>query len=466
MFPHWQDWRAIFENCQNPFQSILHAYLICQEHEQDLIVQHKLYPALNEQFEERSKAYYARLITTNGKAPGHTLIANTFEGSLINVAAFLWASSKYVRLKQLSTWPFQPIILTPSQKFPQDRYLMALVSNLIATAGPRVPKTNDQLACSVDRYLRGIRFTPLSASKQQVRVDHRTIPHATMEGLHQLKAAKDLRVEIGHLGDSAILEMGTAPGFSNQAARIFVKGIENEQEEIDRLTSLLKTCAASQVHILVLPELRVSPAMRAVIQEFLRGQPMDSVLNGRALLLVAAGSWHVAEHPAYRNECVLFDARGTEVWVHNKLDGFENLSDDSRECHPFGSDPQKESVEFNLPGCVLEFSDTPIGRISVAICLGFFSKRASEALSFIQAELILVPAMSKSTRPMKYLASEILVRQGAATFLANCGVKGKGEIGSSFYQLPWVNRRPKLPENGRLMFDLRNSSMYITDKGE
>jgi predicted amidohydrolase len=195
---------------------------------------------------------------------------------------------------------------------------------------------------------------------------------------------------------------------------------------VEYLQKLLTRCREEGIAILVLPELRMPPNFVQSVAEFLRNQTWSELRNGKGLLLVVAGSWHVREATGQKwvNRAQILDYMGRRIWEHDKLARYhvtpENLVGDAgdllRRCFGLNDDGGVEGIEL---GHELQFCDTSIGRIAAAICVGFFHKPLEDLLTRSRAEIFLVPAMSPTT---------------AATFVANCGTTGKAKSGASFYQ--------------------------------
>ena len=100
----------------------------------------------------------------------------------------------------------------------------------------------------------------------------------------------------------------------------------------------------------------------------------------------------------------------------------------------------------------LRFCDTPIGRLTVGICAGFFGEPARTALKAVRADYYLVPAMSPSTQDIAEFAQELVRHHGGSTAAANCGTVGRGK-GSFVRSARW--RQAKAQRSGVIyVYDL------------
>jgi hypothetical protein len=196
--------------------------------------------------------------------------------------------------------------------------------------------------------------------------------------------------------------------------------LEAELAELDRAFA---QCHGQNAAILVLPELRMPPELDRRLRELLDAQ--DPV----RVLLVAAGSWHVAEGTGWRNRCKLYDHRGEAIFEHDKLAEFR-LTPDNLKKNPALREAlcldEHGGFENVLRGERLRFCDTPIGRITLAICAGFFAEPVRAALKTARADLYLVPAMSPKCELLDKFADELAGHHGGSTAVANCGTVGGG----------------------------------------
>ena len=233
--------------------------------------------------------------------------------------------------------------------------------------------------------------------------------------------------------------------------------IEPVQEQIATLNAVLESARNEGVSLLVLPELRMQPELLEAAKIFLRKQIIDEKCG---LLVVVAGSWHIEEEKRRVNRSVVLNHRGEELWAHDKLREYvitaANFDENPDFYRPLGIEEGGGEEDIHR-GTKLEFYDSSIGRLAVAICVGFFSSDIEDLLRSSAANVFLVPAMSPSTSEMELVAKDLTRTQTAVTFVAACGYIGTVAAKSSkalcFYQLPAKGLGPeKLKDNGKLLF--------------
>jgi len=238
-------------------------------------------------------------------------------------------------------------------------------------------------------------------------------------------------VDSGHRPAGESAESRSEPAYSRRAQNssdrkpadgdphpFVIDAVDNEDSQCQRLAKILKECRDQGVAILVLPELRVTPTLEGVVRGWLGAQT-----NTDGLLLVVAGSWHVMDGGRYVNRSIAFDHRGHELWRNDKLAEY-NVSPGNVAKNPSywvdrGVGPSG-AVEDIRAGRVLAVADTPLGRLTSAICAGFFQGRAADVMRQSGANFFFVPAMTNKMDDLERLAAD-LVRYRAGSFIANCG---------------------------------------------
>jgi predicted amidohydrolase len=289
--------------------------------------------------------------------------------------------------------------------------------------------------------------------------DYRLVPidlDRTLEELIASRVAESgLKIAVSPLTHDAAIRLKVSPDFpSGVESRFVVDAIEDEDAQTEFVKNLLARCHDERVSILVLPELRVPPRLQDAIREFLGRQSLKQLFAGDGLILVVAGSWHVegvtdelgeTQHRVW-NRSLVIDYRGETVWEHDKLTEYiisaDNVAQKPALRTHFGLS-EKGGIEGIRRGRTLEFCDCKLGRISVAICVGFFHDPIEAALRASGANVFLVPAMSPDMSPLEERARTLVRSQRASTFAANCGAvaydessKKTGSKAACFYFLP------------------------------
>jgi len=281
------------------------------------------------------------------------------------------------------------------------------------------PRHSDDLSATLETlFLPDLRLSPVEIDG--LRLHPVVLQPPTRAKLRDYRIRRELTVALSSLGGAAQLEGEALPGFPPaEPSRFRLTGLANGPEESANLLSTLREASALGAAILVLPELRVTPPMEGAIQQFL-------AKGGHSLAVVVAGSWHYAAGAGWENRCTILGARGEVIWQHRKLREYRVTAENAAAAPDFfarvgiGVNGGSEAIS---PGRTLEFCDTPIGRLCVAICVGFFHPDLQPALAASRADYFLVPAMTPRTRDLHEVAGQ-LARRWAATLVSNCGVVG------------------------------------------
>lgn len=306
------------------------------------------------------------------------------------------------------------------------------------------PRHTEELSATLESlYLPGLRLSPVEVDG--LRLTSVPLSAPTRAKLRECRLRRELSVALCSLGGGAELEGESLAGFpATEPSRFRLTGLKNGAEETANLLKTLRETSAQGAAVLVLPELRVTPAMEGEVQQFLAN-------GGHSLALVVAGSWHYAAGAGWENRCTILGARGEVVWQHRKLREYRATAENAAAAPDFfarvgiGAEGGSEAIS---PGRVIEFCDTPIGRLCVAICVGFFHPDLQPALAASGADYFFVPAMTSRTRDLQDVAGQ-LARLWAATLVANCGVVGRQA--PCFYRKPFRNENIE-PASSDLVF--------------
>ncbi len=351
------------------------------------------------------------------------------EESLVRIAALLRALSKHVARELL-----EPIIV-------EQTWVSVRPRSLILERLNRLPRLDDEVTESLDRYHPELHLTPITVGDK--RLVHCRLPRGTAELFRARLESNSLKIAMSPLSSDAELELRLSAGFPpDQPAPFLVASVGPEKTEIAVLGRLLDFCREGGISILVLPELRMPPYLFTVLEDFLRRQAWPDLLAGKGLPLVVAGSWHLQDSGDWVNRSVVLDHRGEQIWTHDKLARYEITAQNVLESPwlktGFGLNDHG-GVEAIRIGDTLQFCDSPAGRLAVAICSGFFHAPLEDLLKASGATVFLVPAMTPDVRRIAGTARRLVESQRAATFVANSGTHDD----RSFYLLPAANSEPK-----------------------
>jgi predicted amidohydrolase len=337
-----------------------------------------------------------------------------------------------------------------------DRYWLALEGKgPLGGRIPNPPRSDDEMHGTLRRFRRPLLVTPHQFGEWQLT---RIAVDGELETyFHQRLRDGRFRIAVSSLSFHARIkgEPEEVPG-EEPPCEFHLTSIEPEEEQLAALRGVLQRAYNEGASMLVLPELRMPPALLAATREFLFSQVADSE---RGLLLVAAGSWHVMIGDARYNRCFVLNRYGKDLWTHDKLREYRITPENVRQAPQAFLDigvKDEGGREGIHRGMSLEFYDSVIGRIAAAICIGFFADEVGPLLKESAANLFLVPAMTTSTADLKTRARELIRPQRAATFVANCGHVGAKAF--SFYQLPIKRAKPRrlTHKDVLLVFDLSN----------
>jgi predicted amidohydrolase len=165
-------------------------------------------------------------------------------------------------------------------------------------------------------------------------------------------------------------------------------GPEDQEDALDAFEAAIDLAPAGGV--LLLPELAATPANLATISGLLAGA------GEAAPALTVVGLYHAEPEEGtgggdlapYVNEAVVLGAAGRELWRHRKMTYSEG---------PVEVDGSElDLVEHIRLGDSLAVIGSPLGTISVVICLDTFAPASRERLLRSPVELLLVPSLSPS----------------------------------------------------------------------
>jgi len=385
------------------------------------------------------------------------LSTESLEAALVSAAALLAALSVYIsRLLGVT----EAVVASGAEFGGEEFRVFRRPENLILRRWPpgkRRPRLEHEVARTVESYHPNLCIEPTAiGGRRLVRL---TLP-STIEDLFRRRLASgSVRIAVSHLTPAAEIRGEAQPGFpDSEPARFHLTTTGDEDSQQQALTEILQRCRTERIAVLVLPELRITPALLRVLRNFLRSQTPEDLLAGQGLLLVAGGSWHVIDDGGVIvNRCEVLDASGEPAWAHDKLAAYV-ITPDNLESMP----KLREWLGLNNHGGIegihlgeqLEYCDSPVGRIAVAICVGFFHQPLRDLLVASRANLFLVPAMTPDLEPLEDRAKDLVRSQHAATFVANCGaVAGLARTSAGFYHTP-LARRPTQMQDGWVVFEL------------
>ena len=284
-------------------------------------------------------------------------------------------------------------------------------------------------------------------------------PHRGLENyIARRMDSGEFRIAVSSLSSSAEIVGASRSVTREPLAQFRLTEIKRLEDQVTALCQILSDAHAAGATFLVLPELRMPPALLQVAKNFLRTQ---EITEKRGLLLVVAGSWHIESNERLYNRCEVLNHYGEPLWAHDKLREYviepKDVSTAPELCRAIGvgQDGGREDIER---GDTLQFYDSIVGRIAISICVGFFSPEVKPLLEASGADIFLVPAMTPSMLRLEDRANELVGSRNAFTAAANCGTVGKDA--PSFWRRPAVRDylQRMAPGDSLLLLDLNDIS--------
>jgi len=440
----------------DPIRTFLDVYTFCASRYTEI---HNLLRTSEDEYSEQASE--SRRVLAIGEAPA--LKWADERQSMISGIALITSLSQHIASQPALRLLAQSKPYRTSDSFDAKPYWLApnRPSPLTAAIG-RLPRTRSQLHSSLQRYHQPLLVTPGELDEWTLT---RKPANPDLENWLNLRLkGGEFRVAVSPLTRGAEIQGLSRPRSAPQPPHEFhLTSIGPASAQIAALQSVLTLACERRVAILVLPELRMPPYLLDAAREFLIRQ---AVTDRQGLLLVAAGSWHIDESEQRFNRCMVIDRRGEDVWTHDKLVEFEitarNVADSPDAYSAIGIGPGG-GIEGISRGRELQFYDSGIGRLAVAICVGFFSPDVRRLIETSGVGLFLVPAMTPSITAIEECSAALVHNQHAFTLAANCGRIGP--------QAPSFCRWPASRDNIRrldgdkilLTLDLNNPSMYAID---
>ncbi len=272
-------------------------------------------------------------------------------------------------------------------------YLLPIYQKL---AGAARRKQFGNISC----WLKYHRAVPLS-NPQGIPVDVTGIPKGYMDWAAKNFAGKTIRIAVVHFTD------GIAPDISYMDPEHFVcDGVSDENKRLETALDYIRQAKRQGAHILLMPELTITPVIRSkIVAELERQSEGGDDNHAMSVPLIMLGSFHEQAESGWRNhaEAVL---------------GFDGT-------FLFGCDKRK-SVTFNNCKEGIECSPTPLtclltplGLMAMAICKDLFEGEPAAVLASLPLDWLFVPSMSDNINPHKMSARTMHNTGGTIVAVAN-----------------------------------------------
>lgn len=208
-----------------------------------------------------------------------------------------------------------------------------------------------------------------------------------------------LRIAIAAFDDAIVLH------HIDQGAGVYFTDTEDEAARLLAAKALVTRAEQAQTHILLFPELTLSPKNQAALVEELEHRRRAG--NPSSLLLIGLGSFHETIPPASgrrRNRARLVSGR----------DGRPLLFQDK-----FQTARDANVIEDFHPAAEVNALLLPIGLLAIAICKDLFDSRSAWLWTQLMPEWLLTPSMSDKLEPHKAKTVELWNQHCCITLVAN-----------------------------------------------
>ena len=244
----------------------------------------------------------------------------------------------------------------------------------------------------VPRYTKGI----------EIKIE--PLESMTEERLLKFDNLDDLKVFYSHFDDEAVPEKKTD---SSDAGKFLFSGLVKEDAREAKLFESLAAAKDQGAHIVVFPELTITPSLRLSIVNWLSEVEKED----HSILWIVAGSFHEEisdQSGAWINRSYSFGYEGQIIHKHTKFCSFGKLDDSGYEGIKLWRD--------------IWLVETPLGLIATPICLDFCNTNpgspSANIFNELMVDLCLVPAMDKSDSAHRRQAKNMKRFKGTRTVCA------------------------------------------------
>jgi predicted amidohydrolase len=238
--------------------------------------------------------------------------------------------------------------------------------------------------------------------------------------------AGELEVHLDTLGDAESLrthDEWQAGTDETVGVTWFGPGTESQEAAVEEaLRGAVRHASGSAISILILPELTVSSATLAALQDELATQDENCELPMSPPVLTVVGCLHheiaVESGPGesllagHVNEAVILGPDGSELWRHRKL---TSAADSLQNAQGL----EATVVEDIRLGDRIGVLPTPLGAVSVVICLDCIADRVRRRLIASPAEVLLIPSLSKKVIRHRSSLGDLVQKLWGVAFVCN-----------------------------------------------
>lgn len=272
---------------------------------------------------------------------------------------------------------------------------------------------------NISYWLRHHKVIPFEIGQKDFVIE---VPAGYRDWLTDCFTEEDIRIAITHFQDSI------TPEIHYEADQLFFcKSVTDEETRLGTALQHIRDAKMKNAHILVMPELTITPTIRAAIINKLE-QLFDEQGENHPMSvpIIILGSFHEKVKEGWRNHSVAVLGRdGTTLLECDKRFPvtFEN---------PETSVAAKECIDCAPTPLTCAF--TPIGLMAIAICKDLFDGDPAITLASLPLDWLLVPSMSNSLNPHKTATKTMFNTNGTIAAIANQEMPGNTRQVFGFFQ--------------------------------
>ena len=253
---------------------------------------------------------------------------------------------------------------------------------------------------NISFWLKHHRVVPLT-NPQGIPVDVAGVPKGYKDWVAQYLVGEIIRIAVVHFTD------GIVPNILYKEPDHFVcDGISDENKRLATALEHIRQAKRQGAHILVMPELTITHALRfKIVAELERMNEGGDENHSMSIPFIVLGSFHEQVEDGWRNhaEAVL------------GLDGAHLFGCDKRKSVTFNN--CKEGIECSPMPLTCLFA--PLGLMAIAICKDLFEEEPAAVLASLPLDWLLVPSMSDNINPHKMSARTMHNKGGTIVAVAN-----------------------------------------------
>ncbi len=232
------------------------------------------------------------------------------------------------------------------------------------------------------------------------------IPQGYKDWANRHLIGETVKIAIIHFAD------GSYPIINYNTPQLFVcNDLSDEAIRLEKALECISAAKSEGAHILVMPELTITPAIRLKITNKLDLlNEKEGENHALSVPVIVLGSFHEQVEMRWRNhaEAIL------------GLDGTYLFGCDKRRSVTFNNCREGIECASTPLTCLL----TPLGLMAMAICKDMFDGKPAAALSSLSPDWLLVPSMSEKLSPHRAAAKQLHDTGGTVVAVANQEMPG------------------------------------------